>query len=207
MAERLIEIRDLTRTYKRPRTSLRKAAPEIHALRGVTFDVQAGQRFGIVGESGSGKSTLVRLLSALDRPTSGSIKFEGTEIAGLSEGSLTFLRRQLQIVFQDPMGSLDPRMRVRDIIAEPLRRPGATPRPSAARASPSCWMPSACPRTPARASRTSSRAASASASRSPARCRVRPQVLVADEPVSALDVSVRAQILNLHRRPRRAVPS
>src|SRR4051794_11774190 len=109
----IIEVRDLERRYARR---------DVHALRGVSFDVRAGQRFGIVGESGSGKSTLVRLLAGLDRPTSGTIAFRGTRIDNLAERRLKFLRDDLQIVFQDPMGSLDPRMRVRNIICEPLGR-------------------------------------------------------------------------------------
>ena len=87
---------------------------------GVSFEVRAGERFGIVGESGCGKSTLLRLLAGLDRPTSGRVVVEGTDIAPLPERRLRFLRDRLQMVFQDPMSSLDPRMRVRDIVAEPL---------------------------------------------------------------------------------------
>ena len=196
MAEPLIEIRDLTRTYRRTRTSLRRAAPEVHALRGVSFDVHAGQRFGIVGESGSGKSTLVRLLSALDRPTSGSIRFEGTDIVGRSERSLRFLRRKLQIVFQDPMGSLDPRMKVRDIIAEPMLAQGrdqAARRERVAELLEAVNLPaSAAARFPHQFSGGQRQRISIARALS-----VRPKVLVADEAVSALDVSVRAQILNL----------
>jgi len=92
----------------------------VHALRGISFDVQQGERFGIVGESGCGKSTLLRILAGLDQPTSGSVMIDGTDISRLPERKLAFLRERLQMVFQDPMSSLDPRMRVRDIIAEPL---------------------------------------------------------------------------------------
>src|ERR1043165_9256676 len=105
----MIEVRDLRRRYR---------GRSEDALRGVSFDVTAGQRFGIVGESGSGKSTLVRLLAALDTPTGGTIAFRGTRIDNLPERRLKFLRDELQVVFQDPMGSLDPRMRVRDIVCE-----------------------------------------------------------------------------------------
>ena len=90
----IIEVRDLERRYARR---------DVHALRGVSFDVEAGQRFGIVGESGSGKSTLVRLLAALDKPTSGTVSFQGRRIDNLPERRLGFLRSELQIVFQDPM--------------------------------------------------------------------------------------------------------
>src|SRR5690606_29452706 len=108
----LVSVRDLERTYR----------GGVEARRGVSFDVRRGSRFGIVGESGSGKSTVVRLLAALDRPTGGSVTFDGTRIDHLRDRDLGFLRKRLQIVFQDPMGSLDPRMRVRDIISEPLGR-------------------------------------------------------------------------------------
>ena len=117
----LIEASDLSRVYHRPRTSLTRAGEAVHALRGVSLTVRAGERFGIVGESGSGKSTLLRLLCALDQPTSGSIRFDGQEITGRPERRLRFLRQSLQIVFQDPMSSLDPRMRIGDVVAEPLR--------------------------------------------------------------------------------------
>ncbi len=192
----LIEVRDLTRTYKRTRTSLRRPAPEVHALRGMSFDVRAGERFGIVGESGSGKSTLVRLLSALDSATSGSIRFDGEEIVGRSERSLRFLRRQLQIVFQDPMGSLDPRMKVRDIIAEPMLTQGydqAARRQRVAELLEAVSLPASA------SGRFSHQFSGGQRQRiSIARAlSVQPKVLVADEAVSALDVSVRAQILNL----------
>ena len=116
----VIVVEDLVRDYQRPRTSLTRPGRAVHALAGVSFEVGAGERFGIVGESGCGKSTLLRLLAGLDRPTSGRVVVEGTDIAPLRERQLRFLRDRLQVVFQDPMSSLDPRMRVRDIVAEPL---------------------------------------------------------------------------------------
>ena len=118
MTDVAISVRDVVRDYRRPRTSLTKPGSVVHALRGVSFDVARGQRFGIVGESGCGKSTLLRIIAGLDQPTSGSVQVGGVEISRLPERRLRFLRAQLQLVFQDPMGSLDPRMRVRDIIAE-----------------------------------------------------------------------------------------
>ncbi len=185
---------DVHRRYRRPRTSLFRPATEVHAVRGVSFDIRPGQRFGLVGESGSGKSTLIRLLAALDHPTSGRIEFEGTEISGQPERRLRFLRRRLQVVFQDPMGSLDPRMRVRDIIAEPLvaqrepRRPEYIRELLAAVGLP----PDAGDRYPHQFSGGQRQRISIARALS-----TKPSVLVADEPVSALDVSVRAQILNL----------
>jgi peptide/nickel transport system ATP-binding protein len=175
----MLEVRDVTRTYKRT-----------EALRGVSFTVRDGQRFGVVGESGSGKSTLVRLVTALDRPTSGSISFRGTRIDNLPERGLRFLRDEVQIVFQDPMGSLDPRMRVRDIICEPLRtnRTGRLEELLDAVGLPQ----DAAGRYPHQFSGGQRQRISIARALAP-----HPKLLVADEPVSALDVSVRAQILRL----------
>jgi peptide/nickel transport system ATP-binding protein len=177
----IIEVRDLERRYARR---------DVHALRGVSFDVEAGQRFGIVGESGSGKSTLVRLLAALDKPTAGTVSFQGRRIDDLPERKLGFLRSELQIVFQDPMGSLDPRMRVRDIISEPLghREPDRVAELLAAVGLPS----DAAQRYPHQFSGGQRQRISIARALAP-----NPSVLIADEPVSALDVSVRGQILDL----------
>jgi peptide/nickel transport system ATP-binding protein len=177
----IIEVRDLERRYARR---------DVHALRGVSFDVEAGQRFGIVGESGSGKSTLVRLLAALDKPTAGTVSFQGRRIDDLPERKLGFLRSELQIVFQDPMGSLDPRMRVRDIISEPLRRrePDRVAELLAAVGLPE----DAAQRYPHQFSGGQRQRISIARALAP-----NPSVLIADEPVSALDVSVRGQILDL----------
>jgi len=177
----IIEVRDLERRYARR---------DVHALRGVSFDVEAGQRFGIVGESGSGKSTLVRLLAALDKPTAGTVSFQGRRIDDLPERKLGFLRSELQIVFQDPMGSLDPRMRVRDIISEPLgrREPDRVAELLAAVGLPE----DAAGRYPHQFSGGQRQRISIARALAP-----NPSVLIADEPVSALDVSVRGQILDL----------
>lgn len=108
-------VRDLTRTYG-------SGGGEVRALRGVSLDIAEGARLGIVGESGSGKSTLMRLLVALDRPTSGSIDFRGRPL-GRTDRELADLRSQVQLVFQDPRSSLDPRLRIGDTITEPLHSP------------------------------------------------------------------------------------
>ncbi|MFC7625870.1 dipeptide ABC transporter ATP-binding protein [Microlunatus sp. GCM10028923] len=190
----IIEATGLSRTYRRPRRSLFQPGEPVPALRDVDLTVRAGDRLGIVGESGSGKSTLLRLLAALDRPTTGSITFDGTEIAGRPESALRFLRRDLQIVFQDPQASLDPRMRVRDIIAEPmvsLGIPGIDAR--VAELLDAVGLPqNAAHRYPHQFSGGQRQRISIARALSP-----QPRVLVADEPVSALDVSVRAQILDL----------
>jgi peptide/nickel transport system ATP-binding protein len=181
----MIRVDNLHRTYRRGRKN-------VDALRGVSFEVTAGRRFGIVGESGSGKSTLVRLLAALDRPTGGSIEFRGTRIDNLPERRLKFLRDDLQIVFQDPMGSLDPRMRVKDIICEPLDR-GYDRAERLRELLDAVGLPQdAASRYPHQFSGGQRQRISIARALAPY-----PKVLVADEPVSALDVSVRAQILNL----------
>ncbi|WP_139004984.1 dipeptide ABC transporter ATP-binding protein [Arthrobacter crystallopoietes] len=194
----VISVKDLVRTYQRGRTSLFGKPTEVQALRGVSFDVAAGQRFGVVGESGSGKSTLLRILAGLDQPTSGSVRVAGNEVAGAKETELAQLRQQLQIVFQDPMGSLDPRMRVQDIIAEPLLAPGqkvdsARQRKLVGEMLSAVGLPvDAAERFPHQFSGGQRQRISI------ARALIcQPRVLVADEPVSALDVSVRAQVLNL----------
>lgn len=197
-AEPVISVKNLVRNYERGRTSLFTKPGEVRALRGISFDVQAGQRFGVVGESGSGKSTLLRILAGLDQPSAGSVRVAGNEVAGARESQLIELRRELQIVFQDPMGSLNPRMRVEDIIAEPLLAPGQR-------------VDNTLQRKLVREMLAAVDLPSDSADRFPhqfsggqrqrisiARALIcKPRVLVADEPVSALDVSVRAQVLNL----------
>ncbi|NEA30094.1 ABC transporter ATP-binding protein [Streptomyces sp. SID13031] len=185
---------DVRRDYPRPRTSLLKAAPTVHALRGVSLEVQAGERFGIVGESGCGKSTLLRIIAALDRATSGQVVVEGTDITRLPERRLKFLRENLQLVFQDPMSSLDPRMRVRDIIAEPLVVQGHPASGERVRELLDAvgLSADAGDRYPHQFSGGQRQRISIARALAP-----RPRILIADEPVSALDVSVRAQVLNL----------
>ncbi|MBW3589370.1 MAG: ATP-binding cassette domain-containing protein [Actinobacteria bacterium] len=178
-----------------PRTSVRGGQREVQAVTTVSFEVNRGETLGIVGESGSGKSTLARLLLALDRPTSGEILFEGKSIVGLPEKKLRHLRRQVQIVFQDPMGSLDPRMRVGKIILEPIRSLGiegdekARLKELVASVGLDADSVNRYPHEFSGGQRQRIAIARALAPR--------PRVLIADEPASALDVSVQAQILNL----------
>jgi peptide/nickel transport system ATP-binding protein len=183
----MIEVRDLARTYTRSRW---RRGTDVPALRGVSFAVAQGDRFGIVGESGSGKSTLVRLLAGLDRPSAGEIRYRGMRIDTLPEKRLGELRSGLQIVFQDPMGSLDPRMRVRDIICEPL---GRVDRNRVRDLLDAVGLPTGSgDRYPHQFSGGQRQRISIARALAP-----RPSVLIADEPVSALDVSVRKQILDL----------
>jgi peptide/nickel transport system ATP-binding protein len=193
----VVETRDLVRDYVLPRTSLRRPADRVHALRGIDLEVRRGDRFGIVGESGSGKSTLARLLVALDRPTAGSVLFDGEPISGRRERDLRGLRRNAQIVFQDPLGSLDPRMRVRELLLEPLRSL-AIPGDHGARVRELLDLVGL----PAGAATRYPHQFSGGQRQRIAIARALatgPQLLVADEPVSALDVSLRAQVLDLLR--------
>jgi ABC-type glutathione transport system ATPase component len=191
----IIEAVDVRRDYRLPRRSLRGPAPVRHALRGVSLAVGAGERVGIVGESGSGKTTLARLLVGLDTPTAGDIRFAGRSIVGRRERELRSLRAGVQMVFQDPMGSLDPRLTVGTIVAEPLVGLGV-PGDRAARVAEVLGAVGL----PAGAARRYPHQFSGGQRQRIALARAlapRPRVLVADEPVSALDVSVRAQVLNL----------
>jgi peptide/nickel transport system ATP-binding protein len=193
-AETLLEVHNVSRVYRRGRTSPFGPRQEVQALKDVDLRIPQGRRFGIVGESGSGKSTLVRLLAGLEHPTSGEIRFDGNQVSGLREKQLGFLRRELQVVFQDPMSSLDPRMRVRHIIAEPLlhrRQHDVGSRVS--EVLDAVGLPeSAADRYPHQFSGGQRQRISIARALAP-----HPSVLIADEAVSALDVSVRAQILNL----------
>ncbi|WP_299520019.1 ABC transporter ATP-binding protein [uncultured Serinicoccus sp.] len=190
-----IELRGVCRDFRRPRTSLREAPPVVRAVQDVSLSVGRGERFGVVGESGSGKSTLLRLICGLDRPTSGEILVESRSIGDQPARRLRWLRRRLQLVFQDPMSSLDPRMRVRDIIAEPLVSQGIGGDHGARVAELLGQVgldPEAARRYPHQFSGGQRQRISVARALAPD-----PDILVMDEPVSALDVSVRAQVLNL----------
>lgn len=164
----------------------------------VSLDIHAGETLGLVGESGSGKSTLGRLILRLIDPTSGNVRFDGRDVLAISRPEMRILRRDLQIIFQDPFGSLDPRMRVADLIAEPLviHRQGRSRNETNKRVAELLRIvgldASASGRYPHEFSggqRQRIVIARALA--------LRPKFIVCDEPVSALDVSVGAQIVNL----------
>ncbi|MBY0409872.1 MAG: ATP-binding cassette domain-containing protein, partial [Burkholderiaceae bacterium] len=116
----LLEVNDLVREYALPREHLFRPPGKVCALNGVSFSVAAGRSLGIVGESGSGKSTLARLVMALDAPTSGTVHLLGNNLHQLAPADLRYARRDFQMVFQDPYGSLDPRQTVERIVTEPL---------------------------------------------------------------------------------------
>ncbi len=192
--EPLLVVDNVVKHYRLPRESLLKPAPLVEALRGVSFTLQGGRSLGIVGESGSGKSTLARLVMALETPTSGQVRLLGRDPGSLSAAALMAARRDFQMVFQDPYGSLDPRQRVGRIVAEPLIGIAAAEQRERVAAS-----------LDAVGLRASDAAKSPHEFSGGQRQRIaiaralitRPKLIVADEPVSALDVSVQAQVLNL----------
>jgi len=194
VTEPAVRVRDLRRDFRRPRTAIFSPRPVVTALAGVSLDIPAQARFGIVGESGSGKTTLMRLIAGLDTPTSGTVEVSGVDITGLGEGKLGFLRKQLQVVFQDPMGSLDPRMSIRQIIAEPLqvqRRSDIDERVATVLGQVGLEADAA-GRYPHQFSGGQRQRISIARAIAP-----QPSILIADEAVSALDVTIRAQILDL----------
>ena len=196
-AQTLLEVDQVTRSYNLPREKLWGQPPVVRALQGVSFTLNAGHSLGIVGESGSGKSTLARLVMALEPPTSGKVSILGRDMATLDPVALREARRDFQMVFQDPYGSLDPRQTVQRIVTEPLEvQPGAAPaerRRLAQEVLASVGL---------RATDLDKYPHEFSGGQRQriaiARALItRPRLIVADEPVSALDVSVQAQVLNL----------
>jgi peptide/nickel transport system ATP-binding protein len=191
----IVDVIDVSKVYRRPRESLFGARPEVHAVRDVSLRVPAGERLGIVGESGSGKSTLARLVLGLEPPTSGQIVVGGHPLAGAGSATMREVRRIVQLVFQDPLGSLDPRMSVGNIVAEPLEGldiagdHGARVREVVQAVG---LGVEALDRYPHEFSGGQRQRIAIARALAPS-----PTVLVADESVSALDVSVRNQVLNL----------
>ena len=185
-------------SYTRPRTSLWRAAEPLQALRGVSFELQAGQSLGVVGESGSGKSTLARLVMALDTPSEGTVELLGRNLHQLPEKELRVARRDFQMVFQDPYGSLDPRMTVERIISEPLTTLAGKPSSAAQRQQVLAVLDQVGLRAQDADKYPHEFSGGQRQRIAIARALItRPKLIVADEPVSALDVSVQAQVLNL----------
>ena len=203
MTAPLLQVQHVTRTYLLPRERVWAKPPAVHALQGVSFTLNAGRSLGVVGESGSGKSTLARIAMALEPPTSGSVQMLGQDLNRLDPAELRAARRNFQMVFQDPYGSLDPRQTILKIVTESLSAVSPLATPSG-------------PATRDRRAQATDVLASVGLRASDldkyphefsggqrqrvaiARALItRPKLIVADEPVSALDVSVQAQVLNL----------
>jgi peptide/nickel transport system ATP-binding protein len=212
----LLEIRKLTKVFPHGESVFGGGAKgEIRAVDDVSLDVQAGETLGLVGESGSGKSTLGRLVLRLVEPTSGSIHFDGNDLLAANRSQMRQLRGNMQIIFQDPFGSLDPRMRVEDILAEPIiiqrkwnrdnpNRTVSVRAKSGRRAQAGELLravgldPSALRRFPHEFSGGQRQRIGIARALA-----LHPKFIVADEPVSALDVSVGAQIVNLLKQLQR----
>ncbi len=193
----LLQVIDLVREYTLPREHLFRPPGKVHALNGVNFSIAAGRSLGIVGESGSGKSTLARLVMALDAPTSGTVELLGRNLHQLPAEELRQARRDFQMVFQDPYGSLDPRQTVERIVTEPLQAQGQTTR-AEQREQAGEVLSQVGLRTNDLSKYPHEFSGGQRQRIAIARALItRPRLIVADEPVSALDVSVQAQVLNL----------
>jgi peptide/nickel transport system ATP-binding protein len=193
----LLEVHHLSRRYALPRTRLLERAPQVPALVDVSFALHAGRSLGVVGESGSGKSTLARLVTALEPPSAGRLVFEGRDLHALPAAELRRVRRDMQMVFQDPYGSLDPRHRIARVVGEPLEMLEHVT--AAQRRERVFEVLEAVGLAAADAEKYPHEFSGGQRQRiAIARALVtRPKLIVADEPVSALDVSVQAQVLNL----------
>ena len=204
----LVEVRNLTKIFDLAESSFgSRSSGGVRAVDDVSLDIHAGETLGLVGESGSGKSTLGRLVLRLIEPTAGTVLFDGVDLLKANRPELRLLRRDMQIIFQDPFGSLDPRYRVEDVVAEPLllhRKLSDPAGPDTASDAASRRQrvkellravgmdESAMPRYPHEFSGGQRQRIGIARALA-----LRPKFIVADEPVSALDVSVGAQVVNL----------
>jgi oligopeptide transport system ATP-binding protein len=194
----LLEVTDLVKHFPiKSGILVDREVDQVRAVDGVSFSIPRGQTLGLVGESGSGKSTTCRAVLQLIEPTAGSVRFEGREIAGLSRRGMRPLRREMQMIFQDPYASLNPRKRVGQIVGDPLRRQGVGSSAERRRrvlellerVGLSSEHFNRFPHEFSGGQRQRIGIARAVA--------LQPKLVVADEPVSALDVSIQAQIINL----------
>ncbi len=200
--EPILQVRDLVKHFPMSQGAvIRKRIGSIRAVDGVSFDLRRGETLGIVGESGCGKSTLARLLMALERPTSGSVRIRGREITHARGAELKRLRRNIQIVMQDPYTSLNPRMTVGDIVGEPYAiHPEVVARGDRRRMVRELLEvvglnPDHVDRYPHQFSGGQRQRVGIARGLA-----LRPEIIICDEPVSALDVSIQAQVVNLLER-------
>ncbi len=194
----LLSVLDVKKYYEVRKSVFSVEKEIVRAVDGVSFELEAGQTLGVVGESGSGKSTLARCLMFLERPDSGTITFDGVELLKAHPAEIRKIRRKLQIIFQDPYSSLNPRMTVRDIIAEPVRFHRLVKGAAALNAKVAEILKSVginddflkkYPHEMSGGQRQRVAIGRALATE--------PALIIADEPVSSLDVSIQAQIINL----------
>jgi len=197
MAGPLLEVQGLAKQFAVGGTWLARRRRVIRAVDGVSFALEPGETLGLVGESGCGKSTTGRLILRLIEPSAGHIRFEGRDLVTLSPHELWEARQRMQIVFQDPFGSLDPRMRVGRIIAEPMEIYGQAD--AAGRRRRVAELLEVVGLNPGFAERYPHELSGGQRQRIgiAAALALQPSLVVADEPVSALDVSIQAQVLNL----------
>ena len=193
----LIEVDDLKVHFPIRSGIFKTARGSVKAVDGVTFEVRRGETLGLVGESGCGKSTIGRAMIRLREPTGGSVRFDGVDLSSLKPGALRKMRRRMQIIFQDPYGSLDPRMTVGSIVSEPIEThhlaEGAAKKERVAELLRIVGLdPKYVSRYPHEFSGGQRQRIGVARALA-----VEPEFIVCDEPISALDVSIQAQVLNL----------
>ena len=197
MSAPLIEVSGLKKHFPVKKGLLRRTVGHVLAVDGVSFKVGPGQTLGLVGESGCGKSTLARVAMRLVEPTSGAIRLDGRDITGLSKRELRPYRREMQMIFQDPFSSLNPRMSAGDIVGEPLKVHGITRGGETAEQVAGLFEQVGLRRAQMRSyphEFSGGQRQRISIARALA---LAPKLIIADEPVSALDVSIQAQVINL----------
>jgi len=197
MSAALLKVEDLHVHFPVRRGLLQRVVDHRRAVDGVSFDIQPGETLGLVGESGCGKTTVGRAILRLLPATSGRVTFDGTDVFAQGAGQMRALRRQMQIIFQDPGGSLNPRMRVGSIIGEPLEVHGIVPRDQVRQRVGDlltrCGLwPGAADRYPHEFSGGQKQRIGIARALA-----LEPRLIVCDEPTSALDVSIQSQVLNL----------